>query len=82
MMMNSQLYVSLDLVVETNLNSPSHELHPIQLLNGGLRILRTVEPDQTKSPLPSIASLGDLRAIDVSTLTEMVLELPPTGLPG
>ncbi len=74
--------VSLNLVVQTNLDRPSHELHPIQLPNGGLRILRTVEPDQTESPLPSIASLGDLRAIDVATLTEMILEIPPTSLPG
>ena len=72
----------LSLVVDPDIQGPSHELNSIELRNGLLRILGRVEPNKTKSPLTSITAFGNFSTINLSTLTEVVFEFTPSSFPG
>mmetsp|Transcript_22005 Transcript_22005/g.53261 ORF Transcript_22005/g.53261 Transcript_22005/m.53261 type:complete len:88 (-) Transcript_22005:512-775(-) len=73
---------SLSLVVQPNLQGPSHELDTVQLLNGLRGIGSGLESNETESLLAAIPSDSDIRTIDLANLTEVIFEILPTCFPG
>ncbi len=69
------------LVVQPNLQLPSHELRPVQCIDGVGGVPRVAISDRAIPPLATVGALCDLGAIDVAVLAEVILELAPTGLP-